>query len=99
MNIVYMPTFYIVLWLAMTGAGILLFRRFGGAATLLLVIGAIGYTVSQVVDACIGYRWIPFEVVARHSALVNAVDRAARLTAMCFPVGFVWFAIKATRST
>src|SRR5437868_4382026 len=99
MNIIYMPTLYMVLWLAMTVGSVLLFRRFGGTATLLLLIGALGYTISQMIDACIGYQWISREFVFRHSILPFIIELVARLTAICFTVGFVWFAIRATRST
>jgi hypothetical protein len=79
-----------VLGIAAVVGGIVLFRSID---ILLLVIAAIGYTISMVLEACITSPWL-----TRHIVLVDFIDRGGRFAAVCFAVGFVWFAIRARRT-
>jgi hypothetical protein len=96
MNIPYVSYVHAILWVAAGVGAVLLFRRFGGAAPLLLVIGTVGFLILQVVES-IGYQ--SPEVVMRHATFSNTVDRIARLGTLCLPVGIVWLGIRLLRRT
>jgi hypothetical protein len=96
MNVVYVPYIQLAVWVVGTVGAVLLFRRFGGAAPLLLVIGTVGFLVWQVVDSIIVYQ--SPEVVLRHGTVFNAIDHIDRLAAMCLPIGLVWLGVRVTRA-
>ena len=90
---------------------ILLLRRFGGAASVLLLIGSGALLLERLVE--LGVRFlVSYAMTHQDSALGRVLWPAASSTSptvfdaeyilliiasLCFPVGFIWFAFRFTR--
>jgi hypothetical protein len=90
---------------------LILFRRVGGLPLLLVLIGSIGYLLWHGIDTFLD---VLFPLVPYHhdSAFIQAVWPTCtahwafpvamsvfQALSLCFPVGFVWFALRAARRT
>ena len=105
----------LLLWLAVPVpvfvASLILFRRVGGKPLLLLLIGSTAYLLWQGIDLFLEFLG-PFALKYHGSWFIQRVwpgctpDRAfdiavqiLRAISLCFPVGFIWFALRSTRRT
>jgi hypothetical protein len=84
---------------------IILLRRFGGWSPLLQVIGSAAYIVLHLYEFTViwlqapgrlGTHSIPFHLWTQHW-WVQDITICLRLLVICFPIGFLWFAIRAVR--
>ena len=86
---------------------IILFRRTRTVAAILQVIGSAAYLVLYIFDLTFG--WVLGQeslrtgntllpIWAQHWSF-NLVRIILELVILCFPVGFLWFSLRATRRT
>lgn len=96
----------------LVGAAFLL-RRFGGAPLVLLVIGAAAFVLEHAIDVFLTF--LLEYIVGPHPGTVfaravwpaclpdQAFDTAKRISQLvggiCFPIGFFWYALRATRAS
>ena len=89
-----------VLSLLIAVGTVLLYRRFKDAATLLLLIGAVAHFLvfagSAFTSHAATHAWIAPSSSFWH--LLVWPHSLAVLATLCFPVGFVWHALRIARS-
>jgi hypothetical protein len=90
---------------------IILFRRVHDVPALLILIGSIGYLLWHGIDLAMQLI-MPYALEHHDSRFINAIwptdtphpafdiaGHVLRGVSLCFPIGFVWFALRATRRT
>ena len=104
----------IILWLLtpipVFIGSLILFRRVGGKPLLLVLIGSIAYLTWHAIDLFLTTLF-PFVLENHSSWFIQAVwptctphwafdasMRILRAISLCFPAGFVWFALRAKRN-
>jgi hypothetical protein len=98
MTLLYIDELLAFLWIGATIGAVVIFGRFRDAATLLLLIGAAGFTGWQVSEACYHYDVIK-RLINPYVHVLDVLEFVWRFLATCFPVGFICFAIRVTQRT
>jgi hypothetical protein len=102
-NIVLSPYLQLVLSILLGVGSLLLFRRGGGPAAFLLVIGSAGWFVFWSLNAFSEYTFTkepgPLDgCIYRHWSLC-ILEHVGVVATLCFPIGFLWLALRASRHT
>jgi hypothetical protein len=102
-NIVLAPRVQMLLSLLIVIGSVLLIRRRCEAPALLLLIGSSGWTVFWALDVFSDYTWSkeigPLDgCLYRHWSLC-VLHFVGAIATLCLPIGFLWFALRVTRST
>jgi hypothetical protein len=100
---VVLAQFQVVLVLLLAVGSLLLVRNVPGAPTILCLVGSVGYLIFWLLEALPHeYTWshTPQELqpgcVFRHWSLCF-LHRTSSIATWCFPIGFLWFAIRVAR--
>jgi len=101
--VVVLSQFQVVLVLLLAVGSLLLVRNVRGAPTILCLVGSIGYLIFWLLEALPHeYTWshTPQELqpgcVFRHWSLCF-LHRTSSIATLCFPIGFLWFAVRMAR--
>jgi hypothetical protein len=85
---------------AVAFGSVLIYRRFRDVPTLLLLIGSLAnfiiFAGSAWSSHAVTNDWTPIDSFAFRSWLF--LHAVAAVAALCFPVGFVWHALRTTRN-
>jgi hypothetical protein len=98
----YLPL-QLALSLVVAVASIILFRHSGGWPGILLVVGSVGYLLVTAQNTFFMYatehNWISLQSRLWEHWSVSLFFRISGLASLCFPVGFLWFALRASRAS
>ena len=99
MSLFYIADIQIAFWTVATVAAVLLFRRFRGVSTVLLIIGAAGLVAENVIMSLATHDWPLRHAIELYPTAFNTVDHLLTYyVALCFPIGFLWFALRVRRA-
>jgi hypothetical protein len=97
---------------AVLAAAVFLWRRFGGAPLVLLIVGAAAFVLEYAIDVLLTFLMEYIVAPNPSTALARAVwptcvenpafDEAKHIShvvaCICFPIGFVWYALRTART-
>jgi hypothetical protein len=87
-----------VLWIFMAVCSVFLFRRDSGWPTLLVAIGSVARALTQIEVRFADYSmrgWIPADSPFWQQFILW--DNVNGIVMLCFPVGFLWYILRAIR--
>ena len=100
---VFFPQVRAIVWLLVAIGSILLFRKVRGWPAVLLVVGSAAYFVMELDNVifmyAMTYEWIPLNARFWQHWGFYVWDNTLGVATLCFPIGFLSFALRATRST